>query len=164
MNTFRWNSACKCRRSVCFSTPNLTFIGKNESVQSQNLPKIVIFGHRKPTQWTHSHEIWRVSLLLPFPASFLHFLPFLPYLPTPLPPSLYLRHYLFPPHLPYPVCTKCRSPKNGKNWGFSPLEGDRIYRSRQILTRKRLLWVSCSTPDLALIGNECKKTAVYTHC
>jgi len=43
--------------------------------------------------------------------------------------------------------------KNGKNWGFSPPEGDRINRSRQILTRKRLLWVSCSTPDLALIGN-----------
>ena len=43
--------------------------------------------------------------------------------------------------------------KNGKNWSFSPPEGDRINRSRQILTRKRLLWVSCSTPDLALIGN-----------
>jgi len=31
-------------------------------------------------------------------------------------------------------------------------EGDRINRSRQILTRKRALWVSYSTPDLALIG------------
>ena len=29
--------------------------------------------------------------------------------------------------------TKCRSPKNGKNWGFSPTEGDRINQSRRNL-------------------------------
>ena len=28
----------------------------------QNLPKVVVFGHRKPTQWTHSDEIWHVSV------------------------------------------------------------------------------------------------------
>jgi len=66
MNTFRWNSACKCRRSVCFSAPNLTFIGNRGSVQeppkSQHLPKIVVFGHWKPTQWTLSDEIRHVSV------------------------------------------------------------------------------------------------------
>ena len=34
----------------------------------------------------------------------------------------------------------------------SPPEGDKIKRSRRILTRKRALWVNYSTPDLALIG------------
>jgi len=48
--------------------------------------------------------------------------------------------------------TKYRSPKNGKKNIFWPPEGDRINRSRRILTRKRALWVSYSTPDLALIG------------
>ena len=42
MNTFRLNLACKCRRSVCFITPNLTLIGKRGPVQEppkiQNLP------------------------------------------------------------------------------------------------------------------------------
>ena len=42
MNTFRWNLACKCRRPVCFRTPNLTLSGKREPVQEspkiQNLP------------------------------------------------------------------------------------------------------------------------------
>jgi len=46
--------------------------------------------------------------------------------------------------------TKCRSPKTAK-MGFSLPEGDRINRARRILTRKRALWVSYSTPDLALI-------------
>ena len=63
---------------------------------------------------------------------------------------------------PYSTFSDCRQlstslnaevQKNGKNWGFSPPEGDRINRSKQILTRKRPLWVSCNTPDLALIGN-----------
>ena len=67
MNTFRRNLACKCRPWVCSSTPNLALIGKRWSVQEspkyQNLSKIVfVFGHRKPTQWTHSDEIWRVSI------------------------------------------------------------------------------------------------------
>ena len=48
--------------------------------------------------------------------------------------------------------TKCRSPKSGKNWGFSPTEGDRIKRSRRKLSRKRIPWVCYSTPNLALIG------------
>ena len=43
--------------------------------------------------------------------------------------------------------------KTAKIGFFSPPEGDRVNRSKQILTRKRLLLVSCSTPDLALIGN-----------
>jgi len=48
--------------------------------------------------------------------------------------------------------TKCRSKKNGKNWRFSPTGGDRINRSRRNLARKRILWVCCSTPNLALIS------------
>ena len=35
---------------------------------------------------------------------------------------------------------------------FLPTEGDRINRSRRILTGKRALYVSYITPDLALIG------------
>jgi len=98
MNTFKWNLACKCIRLVCFSTPNLTVIGKKGPVQgpqSQNLPKIVVLGHRKPTQWTHLHKIWRVSLLLPVSClpSFISSLPFpisLPLSPSPHTPSFTL--------------------------------------------------------------------------
>ena len=32
------------------------------SSQSQNLPKIMVFGHRKPTQLTHTDDIWRISV------------------------------------------------------------------------------------------------------
>ena len=39
--------------------------------------------------------------------------------------------------LPIADTIKCRSPKNGKIWGFSPTEGDRINRSRRNLARKR---------------------------
>ena len=42
--------------------------------------------------------------------------------------------------------------KNGKNWGFSPTEGDRINRSRRNLARKHIPWVCYRTPNLALIG------------
>ena len=66
MNIFKWNLAHKCRRHVCFRTPNLSLIGKREPVQEspkiQNLPKIVVFGHRKGTQWTYSDEIRPVSV------------------------------------------------------------------------------------------------------
>ena len=54
--------------------------------------------------------------------------------------------------LPTDDNTKCRSPKDGKNWGFSPREGDRINRSRRNLARKRIPWVCYSTSHLALIG------------
>ena len=54
--------------------------------------------------------------------------------------------------LPIGDTTKCQSPKNGKNWGFSPTEGDRINRSRRNLARKRIPRVCYSTPHLALIG------------
>jgi len=47
---------------------------------------------------------------------------------------------------------KCRTPKYGKNWDFSPPEGDRINRSRRNLARKHIQWVYYSTPNLALIG------------
>jgi len=40
-----------------------------------NFPKIVVFGHRKPTQWTHSDEIWRISVLPPLLPSSLSFPP-----------------------------------------------------------------------------------------
>jgi len=43
--------------------------------------------------------------------------------------------------------------KTAKIGFFSPPESDRINRSRQILTRKRVLWVGCNTPDVAIIGN-----------
>jgi len=42
--------------------------------------------------------------------------------------------------------------KKGKNWGFSPTEGDRINRSRRNLARKCMPWVCYSTPNLAVIG------------
>ena len=53
MNAFRWNLACKWRPWVDSSTLHLTLVGKRESVQEspkcQTLPKIVVFGHGKPT-------------------------------------------------------------------------------------------------------------------
>ena len=56
INRSRRNLARKRRRRVCYSTPNLALIGKRGSVRSSknchNLPKIVAFGYRKPTQWT----------------------------------------------------------------------------------------------------------------
>ena len=54
--------------------------------------------------------------------------------------------------LPNGDTTKCRSTKNGKNWGLSPPEGDRIHRSRRNLARKRTPWVCYSTPNLAVIA------------
>jgi len=66
INRWRRNFAGKRRPWVCYSTPNLALAGKRGSVQEpqkcQNLPKIVVFGHRKPTQWTHLDEIWSVSV------------------------------------------------------------------------------------------------------
>jgi len=66
INWSRRNFADKRTPWVCYSTPNLALIGKRGSVQEPpkcpNLPKIVVFGYRKPTQWTHSDEIWPVSL------------------------------------------------------------------------------------------------------
>jgi len=50
--------------------------------------------------------------------------------------------------------TKCRSSKKGKNWGFSPPEGDRINRSRLNLARERIPWVCSIAPNLALMLNE----------
>jgi len=65
INLSRRNLACKRTAWVCYSTPHLALIGKRGSVQeppkNQNLPKIVAFGHQKPTQWTYSHEIWHDS-------------------------------------------------------------------------------------------------------
>ena len=54
--------------------------------------------------------------------------------------------------MPIADITKCRSPKNGKNWGFSPPDGDRINRSRRNLAGKRTPLVCYSTLHLALIG------------
>jgi len=52
-NTFTWNFVCKCIPWVSSSTQNLTLVSKRYSVQEspkcQNLPKIVVFGHGKPT-------------------------------------------------------------------------------------------------------------------
>jgi len=66
INRLRRNLACKRIPWVCYSTPHLALIGKRGSYRSpqkcQNLPKIVVFGHRKPTQWTHSDEIWPESV------------------------------------------------------------------------------------------------------
>jgi len=57
--------------------------------------------------------------------------------------------------MPIGDITKCQSPKtaeNGRNWGFSPPEDDRIIRSRQNFAGKRRPWVCYSSPNLALIG------------
>ena len=66
INPSRRNLSRKRTPRFCYSTPNLALIGKRGSIQEppkcQNLPKNVVFGHRKPTQWTHSDEIWRVDL------------------------------------------------------------------------------------------------------
>ena len=66
MNRSRQNFAGKRTPWVCSSTPNLALIVKRGSVQEPqkcpNLPKIVVFGHRKPTQRTHSDKIWPVSV------------------------------------------------------------------------------------------------------
>ena len=66
INRSRRNLARKRRPWVCYSTPNLAVIGKGGLVQQpqkmSNLPKIVVFGHRKPKHWTHSDEIVRVSV------------------------------------------------------------------------------------------------------
>ena len=43
--------------------------------------------------------------------------------------------------LPTSDITKCRSPKNGKIWGFSPLQGDRINAFKWNLMCKRRSWV-----------------------
>ena len=40
MNTFRWNLARRCRRPVCFRTPNVTLIGKREPVPEPQKFKI----------------------------------------------------------------------------------------------------------------------------
>jgi len=54
INRSRRNLARKRTPWVCYSTPHLALIGKRGSVQEppkcQNLPKIVIFCHQKPTQ------------------------------------------------------------------------------------------------------------------
>ena len=54
--------------------------------------------------------------------------------------------------MPIGDIAKCRSPKNGKNCGFSPPEDDRINRSRRNFAGKRRPWVCYSTPNLALIS------------
>ena len=48
--------------------------------------------------------------------------------------------------------------KTAKIGVFPPPEGDRINQSRRILKRKRALWVSYGTPDLALIGTGAPKS------
>ena len=66
INRPRRNFAGKGVPWVWYSSPNLALIGKRGRYRSpQNvkmLPKIVVFGHRKPTQWTHSDEIWPESV------------------------------------------------------------------------------------------------------
>ena len=54
INRSRRNLVCKHTPLVCSIKPNLALIGERRSVQEsprrQNLPQIVVFGHRKPTQ------------------------------------------------------------------------------------------------------------------
>ena len=52
--------------------------------------------------------------------------------------------------MPIGDITKCRSPKNGKNWGFSQPQDD-INRSRRSFTGKDIPCVCYSMPNLALI-------------
>ena len=48
--------------------------------------------------------------------------------------------------LPTGDSTKCRSPKNGKKWEFSPPQDDRMNRSRRNFAGNRRPWVSLSLP------------------
>ena len=46
-----------------------------------------------------------------------------------------------------------KTAKNGKNWGFSPTQDDRINQWRRNFAGRRVLWWVCySSPNLALIG------------
>jgi len=62
----RQNLALKRRPWVCSSTPNLALIGKRgsvqESTQKAKFAQNCLFWPRKPTQGTHSGEIWRVGV------------------------------------------------------------------------------------------------------
>jgi len=48
--------------------------------------------------------------------------------------------------------TKCQSPKTGKNWVFSPTDGDPINQSTLHLARNRIPWLWCSASNLAIIS------------
>jgi len=54
--------------------------------------------------------------------------------------------------LPIGDTTKCRSPKNGKNWGFPQPQDDGINRSRQNFAGRRVPWACYRSPNLALLG------------
>ena len=54
--------------------------------------------------------------------------------------------------LPNGDITKCQSAKNGKIWGFPPLQCDRINWSRWNLALKHRQWVYASISNLALIS------------
>ena len=136
MNTFRWNLACKCRRSVCSNTPNLTFIGNRGSVQeppkSQNLPKIVVFGHWKLTQWTLLDEIWHVSVDV----------------------RSALAHQIWPSSVIGGRYRSSRKWKFAQNCGFRQPEADTMNTFRRNLACKCIRSVCFSTPNLTLIGKK----------
>ena len=64
INRSRRNLARKRIPWVCYSTPFTSSVkgGRHRSPQNVKIcPKLCFFGHRKPTQWTHSDEIWPVN-------------------------------------------------------------------------------------------------------
>ena len=95
------------------------------SQNAKNLPKIVVFGHRKPIQWTHTDGIWPVSVDL----------------------GSAVPHQIWPSSVkggPYKSPQKCQNlPKIVFFW--LP-EADTMNTFRSNLACK------CSIPNLALIG------------
>jgi len=66
VNTFRWNLASKRRLGSALAQQTWSSLVEDRRYRSPQMWKFVqnyvFFCHWKPTQWTHSDEIWRVSI------------------------------------------------------------------------------------------------------
>jgi len=68
------------------------------------------------------------------------------------------RFVVFHPCSTFSYCRQLATPliaevqRNGKIWGFSPSEGDKINQWRRNFARMRTPWVCYTTPNLALIS------------
>ena len=134
MNAFRWNLAWQCRPWVCPSTPNLALIVKRGWYRSpqkcQIWLKIVLFGYRKPTQWTHSDEIWPVS--------------------ADLGPAL--AQQIWPSSVKGVGTEAPKMSKFADSCGFWPPEVDAMNTFRWNWAWQSRPWVCSSTPNLTLIS------------
>ena len=130
INRSRRNFAGKRVPWVCYSSPNLALIGKRGSVQKppkmSKFAKIVFICHRKPTQRTHSDEIWPVS--------------------EDRAPNLALIVKRGS------VREAPKMLKFAQNCGFWPPEADTTNTFRWNLACKCRPWVCSITPNLAIIG------------